>query len=62
MKKIIDKLEEEIEVCSDCMEELEHYHNDWDSYDKCPKCGKDNFTGDLKSTLVNKIQETRYEN
>lgn len=50
---------EEIVLCKDCLIEVEQHENDWDSFEHCPGCDKDNFTGNLKTIEATKQQITR---
>lgn len=46
---------DEIEICDKCLVECMANQNDHDSWHECPKCGKENYIGKLKTISAKKI-------
>lgn len=60
--------EEELKCCADCIKEdyfeaVSECSTDWDSYQECDKCDRDNYTSDggLKIMEIKKYNTTNYE-
>lgn len=52
----IEREDEDIYLCKDCLVEVEYNETDIDSYFECPSCNKENFTWNLEIVNAKKIK------